>query len=273
MQRSTSKVRVSAFRKEVLNYWKAHGRHALPWRKTTDAYKILVSEIMLQQTQVARTIPKYAEFLKKFPTVSALGRAKLSDVLSVWSGMGYNRRAKFLRDAAAAVVEKYDARIPRDYQMLRGLPGIGDYTARAIRTFAFNKEGEHVIETNIRAALIHYFFPRGSTVSDAQLIPIAQELVKGQKSRTWNTALMDYGAHIKALHGNPSRRSAGHVKQSRFKGSVRESRGAIMRAVGKGVSLSALKEKCKDHAHFETALAGLHKDGLLIEKRGRIVVA
>src|SRR3989344_4400093 len=127
----TSK-QVGAFRREVWNYWKKNGRHDLAWRKTRDPYKILVSEVMLQQTQVPRVEGKYREFLKAFPNVPALAKAPLFDVLKVWSGLGYNRRAKFLHDAAKQVVEKYGGKIPRLYNELVELPGIGEYTAKAI---------------------------------------------------------------------------------------------------------------------------------------------
>ncbi len=138
-------------------YWKQNGRHELAWRKTTDSYRILVSEVMLQQTQVPRVIEKYEEFLKKFPYVRTLAKAPLAEVLKVWSGLGYNRRGKYLHDAAKEIVGKYGGRVPRDAAALRALPGIGDYTASAMRVFAFN-EPDVLIETNIRAAFIHNFF-------------------------------------------------------------------------------------------------------------------
>src|SRR5882672_1493642 len=118
----TSKI--NEFKKVVLKHWKENGRHKLPWRLTHDPYKILVSEIMLQQTQVDRVIPYYKAFLKKFPNVKTLAKSELSEVLKLWSGLGYNRRAKFLRDAALAVVKKRKGRFPKDYEKLRELPGV-----------------------------------------------------------------------------------------------------------------------------------------------------
>lgn len=272
MQKRRSRAAIQAFRKRVITYWRKNGRHGLPWRKTSNPYRILVSEVMLQQTQVSRVIPKYAEFLKKFPTPHVLARAPLSDVLTIWRGMGYNRRAKFLRDAAIVVAEKYNGRIPADYHTLRELPGVGDYTARAIRAFAFDVP-EYVIETNIRAAFIHHFFPRTKRVADSQLIPIAKELAEGQPAREWNSALMDYGVYIKTLHSNPSRRSNAYAQQTKFDGSVRQMRGKILPAVESGTTRTLLKKKFKGSAQFEKALTGLLKDGLLVEKQGRITVA
>src|SRR3989338_8865307 len=166
---------ISQFQREVLSYWRKNGRHDLAWRKTTNSYRILVSEIMLQQTQVSRVSEKYREFLKVFPTVKALAGAPLGSVLKVWSGMGYNRRAKYLRDAAQIIVEKYKGQIPRSREALEGLAGVGKYTAAAVRVFAFN-EPDVLIETNIRAAIIHYFYLSrrrlDKKVTDSELMPI-----------------------------------------------------------------------------------------------------
>src|SRR3989338_7324816 len=150
--RQGTPARMKDFRSTVWKYWKEHGRHDLPWRLTHDPYRILVSEVMLQQTQVPRVIEKYKEFLKKFPTVRALAKASLSDVLKVWSGLGYNRRGKYLHDAAKEIVAVGNIR----EALASSLPGVGPYTRAAVRVFAFN-EPDILIETNIRAAYIHHF--------------------------------------------------------------------------------------------------------------------
>jgi A/G-specific adenine glycosylase len=264
--------RISEFRQTAWTYYKKSGRDALLWRKTRNPYRILVSEMMLQQTQVLRVKEKYREFLKKFPTVSALARASLGDVLKVWSGLGYNRRGKYVHDAAKIIVEKYGGKVPRDIALLRALPGIGPYTASAVRVFAFN-EPDTLIETNIRAAFIHYFYQGRSLVNDGQIIPIAQKAAEGQDPRTWHWALMDYGAHIKKLHKNPSRKSTHYVRQSKFEGSLRQVRGAILRELHK----SSLAEKqllarfnlASPKSDFgKQALAGLARDGLIVKRRG-----
>src|SRR3989344_3790495 len=196
----TSK-QVGAFRREVWNYWKKNGRHDLAWRKTKDPYKILVSEVMLQQTQVPRVEGKYKEFLKAFPTLQMLAKAPLGDVLRVWNGLGYNRRAKFLHDAAKDIVLKHAGKMPQSLDVLLALPGVGEYTAKAVRVFAFN-EPEILIETNIRTAFFHHFYSsvlQKTRIRDEQIVPLARAAAKGQDPRLWHSALMDYGAHLKAF--------------------------------------------------------------------------
>jgi A/G-specific adenine glycosylase len=242
---------IKTFRSAVWNYWKKEGRNDLPWRKTKDPYKVLVSEVMLQQTQVPRVIEKYKEFLLAFPNVETLAKSKLSDVLKVWSGMGYNRRGKYLRDAAIAIVKDHNGKVPRDIVSLRSLPGVGPYTASAVLIFAFNTP-DTLIETNVRTAYIHHFFTQNykdqifatsvdnykdltfvgkGKVSDRELLSYIEAAAEGQDPRTWHWALMDYGSHLKKLHKNPSRASAHYVKQSKFQGSLRQMRGAILKTL------------------------------------------
>lgn len=216
--------------------------------------------MMLQQTQVPRVVGKYQEFLTAFPTVSSLARAPLADVLRVWSGLGYNRRAKYLHDAAKAVVESYAGKMPEEYATLRKLPGIGDYTAKAVRVFAFN-EPEVLVETNVRSVFLHHFFPRSKQVNDKLLLPLVTAALQGQDARIFYSALMDYGSHLKQMHPNPSRRSKHHVKQSEFKGSLRQMRGAILRAALTGIPLQPTDMRPR-HL-FRQAHASLAREGLL----------
>lgn len=269
-------ARWRAFRATVWEYWKKDGRHDLPWRKTTDPYKILVSEVMLQQTQVPRVIEKYKEFLRAFPNVRRLAQAPLSDVLKVWSGMGYNRRAKYLRNAAEVIVRGYGGRVPKAAIVLRKLPGVGPYTAGAVRVFAFN-EPDTLIETNIRAAFIHHFFSyppihydRGvlGDIRDTDILPIAEKMAERQDPREWHWALMDYGAHIKKLHGNPARRSAHYTRQSKFEGSLRQVRGEILRQLMKGEP-PEVKPRGVERRMVRQALEGLVRDGLIENKKGK----
>lgn len=256
----TTDARYTSFRRTVLEFFRAHGRKDLPWRKTEDPYKILISEIMLQQTQVHRVIGKYKEFLEKFPTVKKLAQASLVDVLNVWSGLGYNRRAKYLHDAARAIVQNHAGKIPESYEELRALPGIGDYTAKAVRAFAFNMP-ETFIETNIRAVFIHHFFPRKKKVEDKELFPIVEAAIGRREPRIWYSALMDYGTHLKHMYPNPSRRSTHHSKQSRFEGSLRQVRGAILKAIAKNTSLTDVRRSYKDA--YTTAFQSLVSEGLV----------
>ncbi|MFZ2719244.1 MAG: A/G-specific adenine glycosylase [Minisyncoccia bacterium] len=257
-----------SFRKRVMEYYRTNGRHHLPWRKTRDPYKILVSETMLQQTQVDRVIPYFKKWMKTFPTVKALANAPLSEVLKEWQGLGYNRRGKLLRECAKKIVEKHGGKVPQDFAALVDLPAIGPYTAGAIRAFAFD-EHEVFIETNIRAALIHYFFPRSKKVPDSRLMPILEELLKGVTSpREWYSALMDYGVSIKKTNPNPSRRSMHHLTQAAFEGSLRQMRGEVLRRLTRHVSLEPARRQ--DPERFEKACIGLIADGLA-ERHGRTI--
>lgn len=256
------------FRKRVTEYYREHGRHDLPWRTTHDPYAILVSEIMLQQTQVDRVIPYFKRWIKRFPTVESLAKSPLPDVLKEWQGLGYNRRGKLLRECAKEIVEKHGGKVPKNFAALVALPAIGPYTAGAIRAFAFD-EPEIFIETNIRAALIHHFFPRSKKVSDAKLIPILKKLLKNIESpREWYSAFMDYGAHIKKMYPDPSRRSAHYTKQSKFEGSLRQMRGIILRRLMRGpIAEAALaREQTKSTYRIEQVLRNMEAEGLLLKK-------
>lgn len=257
--------RIATVRRLIWGYWKKEGRHDLPWRQTHDPYCILVSEVMLQQTQVPRVIDKYKEFLRAFPTVRALARASQADVLRAWQGLGYNRRAKFLHEAAKQIVERHKGAIPRSFAELRALPGCGPYTASAVRVFAFD-EPDVLLETNVRTVVIHHFFADADDVHDRDVEPIARALAAGQDPREWHAALFDYGVHLKATRGNAGRRSAHYVRQSRFEGSLRQVRGAVLKALAAGEPLAPLRERFAER--FEPAVAALAREGL-VTRRGR----
>src|SRR3989344_3811274 len=226
---NTVPVAIAQFRKVVWAYHKKHGRHALPWRKTKDPYKILVSEVMLQQTQVDRVIPFYKTFIKKFPTAKRLASVPLSPVLQAWQGLGYNRRAKMLQEAA----KEMSSRKITTVSDLETLPGVGSYTARAVAAFSYN-ENVVFIETNIRTAVIHHFFAKKKKVSDAEIEKILQKALPKGKSGEWYSALMDYGAYLKRSGISHNARSRQYMKQSKFSGSLREARGAILRELARG---------------------------------------
>ena len=199
---------------------------------------------MLQQTQTARVVQKYEAWLERFPTVQSVADAELSEVLSLWNGLGYNRRAKFLHEACKTICADYGGEVPRTAEELDALPGIGAYTARAICAFAFNT-AEVFVETNIRSVFIHEFFENENTlssinmvenqqenphsVSDSDILPLVQATLDSENPREWYYALMDYGANLKAQGENPSRRSKSYSRQSKFEGSLRQARGAILR--------------------------------------------
>ena len=263
-----SSSRILKFRRTVWQYWKANGRHDLPWRKTKDPYRILVSEMMLQQTQVPRVIGKYKPFIKKFPTVKKLAGAKLADVLKEWSGLGYNRRGKYLRDGAIEILERHKGKILNVYSELVELPGVGDYTAKAVRVFAFN-EPDALIETNIRTAFVHHFYSsvlQKTAIADSKILPLAIEAAKGQDQREWHWALMDYGAYLKRSGIRNNHRSAHYTKQSKFEGSLRQIRGAILRELHQERTLVQLPFA---KGKIQNAFAGLARDGLIVREKGK----
>lgn len=256
------------FQSIVYAHHTLRGRHTLPWRKTHNAYRILVSEIMLQQTQVDRVIPKYTAFLKQFPDVETLAEASLGDVLRAWQGLGYNKRAKMLHLCARCVVGEYGGRMPKSYEALCALPGIGPYTAGAIMAFAYNLPSV-MIETNIRTVYLHHFFPDTKKVRDSALMPIIEKTVDHNNPREWYAALMDYGTFLKKTVGNVSRKSAHHTKQAKFKGSNREVRGVILRYLGnKPSSAFALIQKTGfTKERIEEQLCVLKKEGMIVRER------
>lgn len=226
MQRLTPR-QSAAFRKKVYAYYHTHAR-SFPWRDMTNPYRILVSEIMLQQTQTHRVVPKYRAFLKQFPTLRALTHAPRANVLRAWQGLGYNRRALSLQKAAQEIITRHAGRVPDDTKTLVTLPGIGPYTAAAIQAFAFNKPAL-MLETNIRTALIHEFFPHKKKVADRALLPLLEAILDRRNPRRWYSALMDYGSMVKSAHGNMSQRSTTHTRQSPFAGSDRAVRGKLLK--------------------------------------------
>jgi A/G-specific adenine glycosylase len=217
---------ISAFQRMVLDHYHRHGR-PMPWRNTTDPYKILVSEIMLQQTQVERVLFKYTEFLAAFPDFRTLAQAPLADILAVWQGMGYNRRAISLQKSAQRVMTEYGGVLPADVDLLATFPGIGRATASSICAFAFDMPVVF-IETNIRRVFIHFFFSDAASVGDAEIFPLVERAVCSAHPRIWYWALMDLGTALKKIVVNPNRRSAHYTKQSPFEGSDRSIRGRII---------------------------------------------
>jgi len=202
----------------------------MPWRRTRDPYRIAVSEIMLQQTQVARVLVFYPKFVKQFPGFRALARARTADVLRAWQGLGYNRRALALQNLSRIVLEKFNGRLPRSREGLEALPGIGRATAGSIRAFAWN-ERDVFIETNIRRVFIHFFFPQRAKVTDRAIERYIMSTLPAHNAREWYWALMDYGAMLakSKTAPNPNRRSAHYKKQAQFAGSDRELRGIVLR--------------------------------------------
>jgi A/G-specific adenine glycosylase len=247
----------------------------MPWRDDTRAYYVLVSELMLQQTQVARVIPKFKSFIAAFPDEHTLARASLADVLKQWQGLGYNRRAKYLQEAAKQIVTL--GTFPEDEAGLLALPGVGKNTAGAIRAYSFDQPSIF-IETNIRTVYIHHFFKDNDGVDDKSIIekliatapwestneqPGTPQITSfGPREFYW--ALMDYGSWLKANGVKNLSQSKSYTRQPPLKGSIREVRGMILRELSTDeLSYKALQNLMPKDPRFEKALSSLISEKLV----------
>ncbi|MGA1871268.1 MAG: A/G-specific adenine glycosylase [bacterium] len=261
---------LTSFQNIIYEYYHAQGRN-LPWRETDNPYYILVSEMMLQQTQVARVMGKYPLFIKTFPDIFSLSRASVKAVVGVWQGLGYNRRAISLQKAAHIIVKDFKGRIPSDVEILRTLPGIGEATASAICAFAYNKPVVF-IETNIRSVFTHFFFREQDKVSDREIAPLIEKTLDIDYPRMWYYALMDYGVMLKKEHKNINKKSTHYRKQPPFHGSNRQIRGMILRTLIASPLLSEdeladiLK---KDQTKIKNTITQLREEGFVKEERGK----
>lgn len=263
----------TALQQLVYCFFGEHGR-TLPWRQIDNPFLILVSEVMLQQTQVDRVIPKYQAFIERFPTPGRLAEAPLPELLSCWQGLGYNRRAIHLQRSVRVLIEQWDGQLPEDPRLLQQLPGIGPYTAGAISTFAFNRPNVF-LETNIRAVLLHFFYADRDAVGDSELLPLAGLLLDREHPCRWYNALMDYGSDLKRRFPNPSRRSRHHSLQSRFEGSDRQIRGALVRLVLRYSRLrpEEIREMLPvESERLQRILDGLIQEGFLTREGPYIVI-
>ena len=278
-------MKLGQFKKTIWDYYKKNGRKTLPWRKTKDPYKILISEVMLQQTQVSRIIDKYKSFLKKFPTVEALAEAPLKDVLLEWQGLGYNRRAKYLKLCAEKVVSEHRGKFPKTLTELINLPGIGPATAGDILAFAYNIPVP-VIETNIRSVFIDFFFKSKSAkdrplqIHDREILPLIEKTLPTfpytglrEGVREWYWALFDYGAFLKQTR-NPNTQSKHYVKQSPFKGSNREKRSQILKLILTGLKSEneIVKALGYEREVVQKNLEQMLKENLIKKEKGKFFV-
>ena len=267
--KNLSQQKISAFQKQVYGHFIAHGR-ALPWRQTTDPYHIVISEIMLQQTQVDRVVPKYTRWLSVFPDFPTLAAAPLKKILREWHGLGYNRRALALKKLAQIVTEEYKGILPKIAEELDALPGIGPHTAGSIAAFAFNLP-TIFIETNIRSVFIHAFFPNTAKVSDADILPLVEQTLDRNNPRRWYNALMDYGVYLKKHFKNPSRKSAHHTKQTKFEGSNRQLRGEIIKHLLRGNQTVHHLARLigNESKQITPVLLELQRDGFVVLRSGK----
>lgn len=259
-----SSKNIIAFQEKVLSFYKENKRD-LPWRRTTDPYAILVSEVMLQQTQVDRVVSYYQEWLRQWPTIQDLANAERADVLQRWMGLGYNNRAVNLHKASQFIVERFDGGVKNALGSGMKIPGIGPYTEKAVKIFAFN-ENLATVDTNIRRILIHEFSPQ-ETLSDADVHSLAEQCLPKGQSRDWHNALMDYGSLVltsKKTGISPK------TAQSTFEGSDRQYRAKILRHLlahqRETFTIDRLQEilSFPERRRLQTILEGMIKDDLLL---------
>ncbi len=227
---------VQEFQQLIYNFYSREGRYDLPWRQpnsdgTFDPYKILVSELMLQQTQVARVVPKFNQFIAQFPNSTTLADSDQAAIIRAWSGLGYNRRAIYLQQTAKQIVSSYHGRLPKSSKELTTLPGIGTNTAGAILAYAFN-EPTIFIETNIRTVMMRRFFFAQFDITDRDIAEYVAVTLDRSNPRHWYWALMDYGTYLKHTFGSTNLASKAYRKQSKFHGSSRQIRGQVIRLLG-----------------------------------------
>ena len=259
---NTSPPAILAFQEKVLNFYREQGRD-LPWRRTTDPYCILVSEIMLQQTQVDRVIPYYLRWIEKWPTAADLARTDRVLVLEQWMGLGYNMRALHLHQSAQKIVSTYGGNVLFALKYHKTLPGVGPYTARAVEIFSKNSDLV-TVDTNIRRILIHEFGLPDKT-PDAQLWALAEKCLPSGRSREWHNALMDYGAMLLTSRKTGIKPK---TRQSRFEGSNRQIRARVLRhflAQKKSFSLPELQKVFSEvePQRLEKILSGMVLDRLI----------
>lgn len=258
------------FIEAVYGYYHEHQR-SLPWRNhhsssTEDwGYRVIVSEYMLQQTQVSRVIQKYSSWMNQWPTLRSFMSASFSDVVIVWSGLGYNRRSRYLYDTLRDIYRQYDGIVPNDQSLLESFAGIGKNTASAIRAYTYNAPVVF-IETNIRSAYLYAFFKEHTDkVADDMILCKVHETLDTDQPRQWYYALMDYGTYVKKEYGNQLHKAIQHKKQSKFNGSQRQIRGMIVRTLAQKRQVTVdelIAEFCDQRVLI--AIDELCKEGLII---------
>lgn len=253
-------MRIAEFQEIVWDHYRHHAR-SMPWRENPTPYNVVVSEFMLQQTQVDRVRTKFEAWLAQWPDFASLAKASTEDVLRLWKGLGYNRRALRLQAVAQRVRAEFDGELPDDVECLQAFAGIGPGTAGAIAAYAFNQPVVF-IETNIRRVFLHHFFADSDGVADKELMPLIAEALDCEHSREWYWALMDYGTFLKTQVVNPNRRSKHYAKQAKFEGSHRQLRGLILDRVlqqgsfGAQDSVAGFDQTSIARACYELALEG-----------------
>lgn len=268
-----NKKQIEKFQNEILTYYK-NNKRPMVWRNISNPYKIFVSEMMLQQTQVKRVKIKYAEFINRFPTIVSVAQANKTDILKIWQGLGYNRRALFIKNTCDEILSKHNGVFPTDVHILTTLPGIGPATAAALCAFAYNQPVFY-IETNIRSVLLYFFFKDKQNVHDKEILTVLKRVspqfsLHAISPRDWYYALYDYGTFLKKSLGKNKTKlhsqSKHYNKQSKFEGSFRQKRANILtlKLNDATISDSVIIDTLGIHPQeFEDVIESLHKDGLL----------
>lgn len=262
------------FQSYIFFWWETHKRD-LPWRHTSDPYSVLVSEIMLQQTQVSRVVDKYTQFLHVFPDIHTLADASKAEVIRLWKGLGYNRRALYLKRAAEVLWTSYEGQFPQSEDVLRTLPGIGKYTARAVLVFSFRRDVA-MVDTNIRNIITDFFYD-GIRQKESVIEQKASELVPPGKSWEWHQALMDYGA----LELSKRRKISARIIRKTtmpipFRGTQRFLRGRILDLIReepmsqKRLITLITKTYGKNTDKIHTAISDMVREGLLTRREGKV---
>lgn len=256
-------MEIKEFREIVWDYYRDHAR-AMPWREHPTPYNVVVSEFMLQQTQVSRVEAKFLQWVELWPDFASLANAPVVEVLAVWKGLGYNRRALRLQEVARLVAAEYGGSLPATQAQLVTLPGIGPGTAGAIMAYAWNQPVVF-IETNIRRVFLHHFFSDQDNVPDSELMPLIASALDRELPREWYWALMDYGTYLKSQFVNPNRRSRHYTRQSKFEGSHRQLRGILLERAIAGETLRAdVSIENYDLESVDRALNELAQEGFLV---------
>ena len=260
------------FKQIVNSFYQEQGR-IFSWRNDITPYKILVSEIMLQQTQTSRIELRLPIFLATFPTLQSLAGATTKEVLTAWQGLGYNRRGLYLHQTAKILVNEYNSEIPDDPATLKKLPGIGEYTSNSIVTFAYNLPTVF-IETNIRAVYLYHYFNSQQNISDSQILLLIEQDLDYQNPRDWYYALMDYGVYLKSKHGSFNQQSKHYRKQSKFEGSNRQVRSTILKLLlQKPQNLDELQAQfISSENRIEINIKSLIKEGLIIAMNDKYTI-
>lgn len=282
---------------ELIQWWASH-RRDLPWRRTCDPWLVLVSEVMLQQTQVERVLPYFEAFAERWPTPQRCAQAELAEVLAAWQGLGYPRRARNLWQSAAIITEHHNGQVPADLDDLLALPGVGPYTARAVQAFAFGID-TGVVDTNVGRILARW---QGRRLVPGEAQRVADDLVPAGEGWAWNQAMMDLGAHVctkrdpncdrcpaqswcawaggavgseSSGQPDPADRSAGvSSRQAPFEGSDRQARGRLLAALSGGPlpteqAAEAMRIE-RDEARAQRLIEELIAEGLITSDGGQL---